>query len=340
MLLVLHGARRNAGDFLIRDRGLRLIARARPDAEIRLHERWLAVDPDLAAEARAIVLCGGPALAPELYPVVYPLVPRLDDLETPVLLLALGWCGEPAGHPERFAFTDRSRTALHQLAARGAWASGRDDISTSLLTAAGLDAQRSGCTAWYALDEIGQPFRPPATVRRVVVTTPARFGNGRQAVAVLRAVAARFPDAELVCAFHRGLDRHDTPLHHWGLNRLLARRAASLGYRVADLAGDATGLDLYRDVDLHVGYRVHAHLCTLSHRRPSLLVAEDGRGEGQQASLGDPHRLRASEPDLGARLLAAIDHEAGSAWPATAAAVDEIERTFPVMERTLDRLPR
>ena len=39
-------------------------------------------------------------------------------------------------------------------------------------------------------------------------------------------------------------------------------------------------IDLYSNCDLHIGYRVHAHVFMTSIKKPSILIKEDGRGEG------------------------------------------------------------
>jgi hypothetical protein len=39
-------------------------------------------------------------------------------------------------------------------------------------------------------------------------------------------------------------------------------------------------------MDLHVGYRVHTNIYFLSHRKPSILIAEDSRGKGLLDTLG------------------------------------------------------
>ncbi|MGF1704260.1 hypothetical protein L4D09_28810, partial [Photobacterium makurazakiensis] len=38
------------------------------------------------------------------------------------------------------------------------------------------------------------------------------------------------------------------------------------------------GLEIYDNADLHVGYRVHAHVSTLKRRKYSYLLEQDGRG--------------------------------------------------------------
>ncbi len=344
MILVLHGAKANAGDFLIRDRGLAILRHLLPEHELAVHPRWERVEEGLFDRADAVVLCGGPGLAPSFYPRIFPLVRRLEEHPTPVLPLALGWSGVYASRPERF-FTERSVKALREIHSRIGWSGVRDDLSLALLESIAVgDVRRTGCVAWYDLDSLGQPFEPPSAIDRVIFTPPAkrRPGGLREAVALMRVLRARHPDAERWCVFHRGMRKRKEVAAETSTveRRATATAARALGYRVVDASGEGDLVDSYRDADLHVGYRVHAHLAMLSFRRPSLLVAEDGRGEGQAVTLNDPHRLRAGAPGLAKSLDKALAREEGADFAATARAVEEIEETWPVMRETVEQLPR
>ena len=118
-----------------------------------------------------------------------------------------------------------------------------------------------------------------------------------------------------------------------------AALAKTLGFRVLEASGDLSAIDFYRDADLHVGYRVHAHLMFLSHRRPSILINQDGRGVGQSVSLHDPYRLMSDDPDLSDRIDEALGNEIRSRYESSVAAVDEMRSTWPVMRETVEQLP-
>lgn len=340
MILVLHGAKKNAGDFLIRDRGLAILSRLLPEQELVLHPRWEPVSPDAFDRADAVVLCGGPGLAPRFYPRVFPLVDDLAAQTTPVLPLALGWSGTGSGRPDRF-FSRRSVEALRAIHSSIGWSGVRDDLSLELLRSIRVgEVRRTGCVAWYELDSLGNPFRAPEGARRVVFTPPSkrRRGGLREAISVMRKVRAEHAGTDRYCVFHRGFRAEFAAEVPSAERRATAIAAKALGYRVVDATHDPAAIDLYRDCDLHVGYRVHAHLCALSHRRPSLLVIEDGRGEGQAVTLGDPHRLRAGSADLADRVAEAIAAERRGGFESTSRAVEEIERTWPVMRETVEQL--
>jgi hypothetical protein len=157
----------------------------------------------------------------------------------------------------------------------------------------------------------------------------------------MRMLRSRYKDVERVCVFHRGLraDRF-TRRRESVANRSLAAAASALGFKVVDAAFDLQRIDFYKEADLHVGYRVHAHLAFLSYRRPSLLICEDGRGLGQAETLGDEYRIRANRRDTVARVEDALSSEERLGYPSLARAVEEIERTWPVMQETLEQLPR
>jgi len=343
MLLVLHGAKVNAGDFLIRERGLEILRRLRPVQRLVIHPRWEPVDPDLFDSADAVVLCGGPGLARRFYPRVFAMVDDLDAHPTPVLPIALGWSGIPAEYPERFKFSRRSLAALRAIHTRIGWSGVRDELSLEIVRRAGVgEVRRTGCFAWYHLPSMGRPLHSAERVRRLAFTPAARRRPGglREVASLLRRLRRRYPRAERYCVFQRGLRAEfetETPTRERLATAAFAR---GLGYRVVDASRDVGALKLYGQVDLHVGYRVHAHLGTLSRRRPSLLIAEDGRGRGQAVTLGDPHDLRAGADALADAVDAVLDQEQKSRWAASERAIEEIERTWPTMRETVEQLPR
>ena len=53
-----------------------------------------------------------------------------------------------------------------------------------------------------------------------------------------------------------------------------------------DIAFSANGMEQYEKCDLHIGFRVHAHICNLSIRNRSILIEEDSRGSGVNEALG------------------------------------------------------
>lgn len=50
--------------------------------------------------------------------------------------------------------------------------------------------------------------------------------------------------------------------------------------KYVNLSGDSSNLNYYNNIDMHIGFRLHAHKWFLRNRKPSFLIAEDGRGWG------------------------------------------------------------
>jgi hypothetical protein len=160
-----------------------------------------------------------------------------------------------------------------------------------------------------------------------------------QNAALIRGVRRRFPDAEISCVFHRGLDRdaYTGRTAAWAA-QWLRRVAHAQGCRIVDAAFDTAKIRFYRDCDLHIGYRVHAHLHFLSMRKPSFLLQEDGRGIGASASLGLPD-VYAREAGALEQLFARVDVELASGFASFAPVARRLDAAYRTMREFLERLP-
>lgn len=278
--LLLHRAVRNAGDFLIRQRARELLRRFRPDGEFVEGEAWRPLAAQFSrfqlASAAAVIVAGGPGYQSQMYPRTYPLGnPRHLP---PVVLLALGSYVSPPTDTEikRFRFSSRTEEFLRQVVERAGFLGARDCLTDQLLAARGLQPVRMvGDPAWYG-DRLDTPMSPPARIQRVAFTPPANAVYWPQAERLFTAMGKRlFAGSTVTIVFHRGVERP------W------ARFARDHGWSCLNIEGGSAGFHVYERQDLHVGYRVHAHLYCLAAGIPTYLVAEDSRGRGVHATLGE-----------------------------------------------------
>ena len=81
--IVLSGAKKNAGDFLITESCKKLISRYRPEYQLVQIRRDTPLDDkiELINGSGAIILLGGPGFTPNMYPKIYPLAKNLDDIK-------------------------------------------------------------------------------------------------------------------------------------------------------------------------------------------------------------------------------------------------------------------
>jgi hypothetical protein len=293
MYTLLVGAKENAGDFLIVDRAKKLLKEQRPEHEFLEIRRWEPLDPylDDVNRTSAIILCGGPAYQKTFYPGIYPLVENLNRIKVPIIPLGLGWKGFPGDETtlENYSFTDSSIALLRKIHEEARVTSCRDYLTKRVLAKHGFNnVMMTGDPAWYELTRIGKSFVSPSNLNSIILSTPAYNIYYPQSIELAKVLKTLFPKATILCTFHHG----------WNASAYLSpKKALSFqhlkeafernGFETITLAADLRRMeDLYRNADLHVGYRLHAHLYFLSHRKPSFLLEEDGRARGASETLG------------------------------------------------------
>lgn len=289
MIVLLSGQIKNIGDFLITDRAQKLFKEF-VDEEIIILDRTKKLDNhlDVINKSKLVVLCGGPAYAPDIYKGIYPLVDDLSKIKVPVIPFGLGWCGRPFNNPLEFKFNSESQQFLENVHGSINSSSCRDEITESILNHNGLkNVTMTGCPVWYDLESIGKDFQS-GPFNRIVFTTPASIRWIFQNNKLLRLTKKTFPDAEIVMTFHRGIlpDKHTSLKTSLGyIVMCLLAKLISTKIKIQDVSFNLDKIDFYKECDFHIGYRVHAHLYFLSKRLPSILINEDGRGVGMVTSL-------------------------------------------------------
>lgn len=334
MIVTITGAYRNAGDHLIGHRARTLLSRHVDDDIVNLDRRDLPRDAyEVMNRASAVFLTGGPAYQPGLYPSIYPI--ELERLSVPVVPFGLGWKGKLGQEPENADFTEESQRFLRALHAdETTFSSARCELTERMVRAYGItNVRMTGCPAWYDEALLEHDITMPARVRGVVVTAPA---VPQPVLApLLTHLAKRFPRSRRTLAFQAGIEStHSTrSVEYSRAHRRSARWARFLGYRVESFESNLDAMMRSLDAaDLHIGYRVHSHLYSLSQRRASLLIAEDSRGLGQNSTLGLPElTTRSSIDDVVEQLDALIDSGGATLEPAVATT----RTTFPVMTEFL-----
>lgn len=290
---ILSGAYVNAGDFLIVDRSIQLLKHFYKDCEIQTYERRLSLEQDIEEinKSDALILAGGPAYLPEAYPETIPLVDDLDKIKVKIVTLGLGWYGDNTTDQyiyQDYKFNDSTKRLLERLSRDNRNLSCRDWYSTRALKANGFsNTIMTGCPAWYDLNyidsceirkEVNIPFK------KICVSDPANTSNAIQVIKLIRYLKEKFKDAEIIFVFHRR-DRSKMQNSEKTYD-MIKNEMDKLGIKTVDISGSAKAFSVYDDCDLHIGFRVHAHIYNLSHRNISLLIEEDGRGAGVNQALG------------------------------------------------------
>ncbi|MXQ06530.1 hypothetical protein GQ651_01585 [Alphaproteobacteria bacterium GH1-50] len=168
-----------------------------------------------------------------------------------------------------------SRTALHAKAFTS-----RGFLTQAFLEAHGVTQSVYRGDVAFGPTRSRELSRTPH-VREIVISDPhypAEFLGGFERL--WRGLSSIFPDARIRCALH-------------GKNPVVEEFCRSHEIEFMRIyETPTTGLNIYDEIDLHVGFRVHAHVSSLSRGTPSYLIEQDGRGADYGLSLG----LRVSTP--------------------------------------------
>ena len=295
MYTLLYAALKNMGDFLIYERTKALLREHKGlEDYLELHSRREPLDSHLEEvnATKAVIICGGPGTVWNMYPRTYPLASNLDDIKVPIVIMGSGWYGVPGDDAtlQQYGFNASTRGLFERIHRQGSTIGARDYLTERALQNNGItNVTMTGCPSWYDLEHLDDEFEPPAAIKTVAFTPPARRIYQEQSVQVMKALRRLFPEARLVCSFHRGIEEDEqTPQQDALWMGQLAQSADDLGYEVVDTSYGLENVGLYEECDLHIGYRVHGHIYFLAKRKPSFLIHEDGRGRGASEALGLP----------------------------------------------------
>jgi hypothetical protein len=273
----------NVGDKLLQEQAQKLIQKETGVSEFNVLYR----EHDLTSQIKKIngsdgIILPAFAIREPIHPNIYSLTEDLDSIEVPIIPLAANWSHYPGDEidnesleykPETVSFISRldNQSALDRLTTR-------DIFTKRILERHGFDdVTVVGDLGWYHNDYLGESMRIPDSIDHIVMTTPHKAHYLGQAEAVMDMLVSEFPDAKITCSFHSSLSASDKKI------RTLAEER---GFDIVLASHDTDNIAFYDDCDLHVGYRLHGHISFLRRRLPSVLIGEDGRGNGFNATLG------------------------------------------------------
>lgn len=302
--VTLTGSKNNSGDHLIKNRAYKLLSELRDDRDVIDMNGWEPIDQnklEIINGSEALLLLGGPALIKNMIPKVYNIDPT--KVQVPIITFGIGWHSLSTKlETENYKLGNKTIEALKQINQHRYVCSVRDKPSQVILEKYGVDkVQLTGCPALFDVQKLGLGIEPYVIkeIRRVGFSLGVAFKQStameRQMKESLIAVKNSFTEkTKVVVAFHHSLGESYRNSH--GFSEQLSSRQTKFvhwlkenGFDYADISGSHENLiNFYQEVDLHVGYRVHAHIYMSSKNRPSILISEDGRGAGLRQTINGP----------------------------------------------------
>lgn len=291
-IILLSGAIKNSGDYLITKRTYDLLKYVYPDAEIEKIIGNYPIDEKLddVNSADIMVIAGGPSYTKKLYPRDIPLVDDLSKIKPKIYILGSGWYGNLTTDKEiyNYKFEESSKSLLRRIERDSKVLGCRDYYAVKVLKANGFDSGlMTGCPAWFDIPSISKKYCGDGHINKIMVSDPADIrAFGKQSIEIVKYLKEKFPEADIEYVFHRGI-KHDefTSQESESTISKVIKQLDELGIKYHDIAFGCEGFHLYNDCDLHVGHRVHAHIYNMSIRNRSILIEEDSRGAGVNEAM-------------------------------------------------------
>ena len=298
--VLLTGAGNNCGDHLIASRAKKLFAKFLPTSEVVEISRLKPYDDrEIKAmkDADCVVITGGPSIRNDSAEILQfaPLIRNgvFEKIDTPFVIMG-GGAGGNISRKNKLEPTPETRVFFDKIQSSPYFSGTRDFQTLRLLNNSGLDnVMFSSCPAMHPfVGEIAsamnaQDTRDITSPENIVFScgSPFRISIGmmNQHLDVVNYIGNRYPKATIKVAFHHTpyKDEFSKTCHHKILLNWvrLHNELDSRGYECVDISGGVGRmLDLYAQADLHIGYRVHAHVLMTSWNKRSILICEDVRG--------------------------------------------------------------
>ena len=335
MLVTLTGAFKNSGDYLIGHRARALLANHTDHEIVDLNRKEITQESyEILNAASAVLLTGGPAYQAAIYPGVYDI--DLTKINVPVIAYGLGWKGKLSQAPEDFRFQESAGDFVRAIHQAPFFSSARDQLTIEMLKANGVEnVAMTGCPAWYDEEKLANDYRFEE-IQSLVFSMPAV--PQAQTLEILRGIAKRFPKAKKYLAFNAGYKstRTKNTAEYTRWNYMVIARATLMGFSPVSFESNFEKfLEVMSNQQLHLGYRVHSHLFSLSQRITSMLIAEDSRGVGQAVATSTQPLLAT---DSAASVLMALDELIASEGQAVTKAVTQMRDTHKVMTGFISQL--
>lgn len=376
--VILTGSKNNAGDYLIKYRAKQLLKELRPDREIIDYNAWEPFNDEkleVVNKSKALILLGGPSLQKMMRPNVYKMTANLDDIKVPVISMGIGWKSIQGEWVNTYDYplSEESVALLQKINANGYQSSVRDYHTLNSIRFKGFENfLMTGCPAYYNLEFIGKEFRDPQ-IEKVAFSLGVSFVHSPSMEKLMKdnilKCRDKFRDKTFEVVFHHSLNQekflstHGATAKHNQRHREFADWLTSENIGYVDISGSAENLiDYYSTVDLHIGYRVHAHIFMNSVSRFSILISEDGRAKATKDVIGGIvlngfHKFKNSfaskvcnkllsgydlfeaNTHLTQEIISNIDYEQKISFMRLKNSRKQIDNNFEIMKQFLKQLP-
>lgn len=301
--VILSGAYKNAGDFLIVDRCMELMKYVYPDICFIQLPRNVDLNNNLEEinSCDVLVLAGGPLYFRDAYPRIIPLVDNLEKIKIKIVTIG---CGLSALDDSidaiytEFKLDAKMEQLLRRIEKDQGYLSCRDWKTIETLRNCGFKKTlMTGCPAWYDLKSMkdleNKKYNLKA-VKKIYISDPAYIENLTIVMDLVKYLKEVYPTAEIAIIFHRGIGADKYTQKKVAKKYCKLKEKLDSKVEFIDISYGKDGFQYYDQCDLHIGFRVHAHIYNISKGNLSILIEEDFRGGSINDTLGF-ERIKAYE---------------------------------------------
>ncbi|MDE6252010.1 MAG: polysaccharide pyruvyl transferase family protein [Lachnospiraceae bacterium] len=292
-IILMSGAVANAGDFLITKRSIELLKHCIKDSDIEVINRLNSCDSivDKLNSADVLVWGGGPLFQPNIYPKSIPFVTNLEKVTVPQFSIGLGWKGQNLQDEQVYSYKLSGETLkfVDKMIGSNFNIGCRDFFTIRMLKNNGINkCSMVGCPAWYDLNSVNKlnVNKKIGEVKKICISDPWRYSSYYQVVELVELLRNRFSKSKIYLIYHRGNTLNECGTECFNEIQILEEKLKRYNVESVNISGSAEKLDIYDDCDLHIGWRVHAHIYNMSIRNISILIEEDARGGGFNEIVG------------------------------------------------------
>lgn len=263
-----HGSK-NIGDKLITNKLISVISEFGDyDFEVIWRaDSWRSVKGVVLSASHVFFACL--AIRPEMHKVEYPYLKDVIESGMPFSVIAAGTALNVSSEQDIYrSFSLETIDLLAKVSENATVATTRGYLSQEACHRLGLKKfVFSGDVAFYDSSKSCEKFKSYRDIKKIVISDPHRpeqyLGSFKS---LYEGIVDVFPDADVLVAQH-------------GVNHEINTFCKNKNIETVKIYENPDfGLDIYDDADLHVGFRVHAHVSSLSRRVYSYLLEQDGRG--------------------------------------------------------------
>lgn len=224
-----------------------------------------------------VILAPGFSVCNDTYPKLFKLYTLSTRLPN---FIPLG-CSFQSIYPQYSAFcnyqyNDETKQFLQKVSKALGGIYCRDKLIKDMLTVNDINALYMGDLALYDEDYIGQSINVSNDIKTIAVSVGHHIKYKYQTIELLDFIKNEYPKSKVI------LTLHGKPNHY---SKAIIKYAESLDINIEPLFGNIEKLQLYDDIDIHIGYRLHAHIACIRKRKPSILLVEDARSYGFSKTL-------------------------------------------------------